>query len=201
MVVVQPEGRAELTSRGAAGGGGEEIRSRVRSEDPFATPAAERDPARRLRGRLVAPVTVWTAGEGRLRAGLTVSSLLVAEGEPPVVLGLIGPLTDLFEVLTTTGAFAVHVLEEGDRRLADSFAGAHPGPGGPFEGLDVEDSPWGPLLPGTRTTIGCRLAGTATAGWFELVRGTVEELRLAPGRRPMAWLAGRYRGLRADESR
>jgi len=35
---------------------------RVGGQPPFAVPAERRDPARRLRGRLVAPVTVWTAG-------------------------------------------------------------------------------------------------------------------------------------------
>ena len=33
-------------------------------QDPFATPPGKRSPARRLRGRLPAPVTIWTAGEG-----------------------------------------------------------------------------------------------------------------------------------------
>ena len=51
---------------------------RIGSQPPFAVPAERRDPARRLRGRLVAPVTVWTAGDPSRGAGLTVSSILVA---------------------------------------------------------------------------------------------------------------------------
>jgi hypothetical protein len=35
---------------------------RVGGQHPFATPPDRRSPARRLRGRLLAPVTVWTAG-------------------------------------------------------------------------------------------------------------------------------------------
>src|SRR5919197_877292 len=57
---------------------------RVGGRHPFTTPPERRDPARRLRGRLLAPVTVWTAGHPPATAGLTVSSLLVAEGRPPV---------------------------------------------------------------------------------------------------------------------
>ena len=47
---------------------------------PFADP--EPDPVRRLRGRLGGAVTLWTAGDGATRAGLTVTSLMVAGGEP-----------------------------------------------------------------------------------------------------------------------
>jgi 3-hydroxy-9,10-secoandrosta-1,3,5(10)-triene-9,17-dione monooxygenase reductase component len=39
---------------------------RIGGQPPFAVPPERRDPTRRLRGRLVAPVTVWTAGR---RAG------------------------------------------------------------------------------------------------------------------------------------
>jgi hypothetical protein len=35
---------------------------RIGGQHPFATPPELRSPARRLRGRLLAPVTVWTAG-------------------------------------------------------------------------------------------------------------------------------------------
>ena len=35
---------------------------RIGMQPPFTVPPERRDPARRLRGRLVAPVTVWTAG-------------------------------------------------------------------------------------------------------------------------------------------
>ena len=59
---------------------------RIGGQPPFAVPAGRRDPTRRLRGRLVAPVTIWTAGRPPGGAGLTVSSILVAEGQPARVL-------------------------------------------------------------------------------------------------------------------
>jgi flavin reductase (DIM6/NTAB) family NADH-FMN oxidoreductase RutF len=52
-----------------------------------------------LRGRLVAPVTVWTAGQVPDGAGLTVSSVLVAEGQPARLLGLIAPTSALWEAM------------------------------------------------------------------------------------------------------
>ena len=80
----------------------ETVRSHL-GVDPFEGFADGPDRGRRLRGRLVAPVTVWTAGSGENRAGLTVSSCLVAEGEPAEVLGLIGDLTDLYAAILEAG--------------------------------------------------------------------------------------------------
>src|SRR4051812_27739109 len=95
-------------------------------EDPFAVPIAQRDPVRRLRGRLPAAVTVWTASfaDGR-PTGITVSSVLIGEGEPPVVLGLIGTLTDFWDAVCESRRFVVHVLDEDQRRVADEFAGRY----------------------------------------------------------------------------
>ncbi len=54
-----------------------ESHGEIHDEHPFVTPPEQRDPARRLRGRLAAPVTILTAGRDRNRTGLTVSSLVV----------------------------------------------------------------------------------------------------------------------------
>src|SRR3954447_16119489 len=96
---------------------------RIHSTDPFATPERERSPVRRLRGRLAAPVTLWTSPGP---AGLTVSSMLVADGEPGRVLGLIDEESDFWEAASRTDRFAVAPLTPADRQLADRFAGLMP---------------------------------------------------------------------------
>jgi flavin reductase (DIM6/NTAB) family NADH-FMN oxidoreductase RutF len=163
--------------------------------DPFATPADLREPARRLRGRLAAPVTVWTAGAGDAAAALTVSSLLVAEGEPARVLGLLGDLTDVWEALRDTGTFTVHVLERGHRALADRFAGRVPIVGGLFAGLDVAGSPYGPVLRDVGTRAACRFEDATPVGYGLLVRGRVEQVDVGDAERPLVYFRGRYRGL------
>ncbi len=162
--------------------------------DPFADPPEARDPIRRVRGRLAAPVTLWTAGEGRDRAGLTVSSALVAEGDPALVLGLVGDLTDLWDQVEATGAFVVHVLGQGERALADRFAWRVPAPGGPFAGIATTPSPHGPLLDGVVTRLACRLQDAAPAGYALLVRGTVERVDVGD-LDPLVWFRARYRRL------
>jgi hypothetical protein len=80
--------------------------------------------------------------------GLTVSSVLVAEGQPAPLLGLIDPTSAFFEAMQETGAFVVQVLAVGDRALAERFSEVRPPIRGPFERLQVAESPWGPVLGG-----------------------------------------------------
>lgn len=166
----------------------------LHSVDPFATRPEDRDPARRLRGRLVAPVTVWTAAGGfRGKAGLTVSSLVIAEGDPAAVVGLVGPLTDLWEALQQSGRFVVHVLSATQRQIAERFAGRFPGP--PFEGLAVTDTPWGPALDAAGTRASCRLRASSEVGYFLLVQGEIEELTFDESPDPpLAYYRGHYLG-------
>ena len=130
---------------------------RVGSQPPFAVPPERRDPARRLRGRLVAPVTVWTAGHPPGGAGLTVSSVLVAEGQPARLLGLIDPTSAFWEAAQETGAFVVHVLGVGDRALAERFSEVRPP-------IEARSSAWRwPSRPGARCWEGA--AHARPAAW------------------------------------
>jgi 3-hydroxy-9,10-secoandrosta-1,3,5(10)-triene-9,17-dione monooxygenase reductase component len=168
---------------------------RIQMQPPFAVPPERRDPARRLRGRLVAPVTVWTAGHLPGGAGLTVSSVLVAEGQPPRLLGLIDPTSAFWEAMQKTGTFVVHVLAVGDRALAERFSEIRPPIRGAFDGLQVAASPWGPVLAGSRPRAACRLAGSTPVGHGELVEGVIEELELPDLEDPLAYLHGSYRSV------
>jgi 3-hydroxy-9,10-secoandrosta-1,3,5(10)-triene-9,17-dione monooxygenase reductase component len=173
---------------------------RAGAEHPFATPRELRDPARRLRGRLVAPVTVWTAGRAP-GAGLTVSSVLVAEGQPARVLGLIDPTTTFWEAMEETRAFVVHVLAAADQSLAERFSERRPPIRGAFDGLAVTWSEWGPVLAGTRPRAACRLASSAQVGYAELVEGVIEQLELHDLDDPLAYLRGAYRSLPDHQTR
>ena len=97
----------------------------IHSEHPFATPAGDRDPLRRFRGRMASAVSVWSAGAGRARVGWTVSSFLVADGEPGEVVGVLDEDSALGELLADGGdqTFVVNLLGWEQRGLADAFAG------------------------------------------------------------------------------
>src|SRR4029453_828981 len=170
--------------------------TRIGNQPPFAVPPERRDPARRLRGRLVAPVTVWTAGHPSTGAGLTVSSVLVAEGQPARLLGLIDPTSAFWDAMQEARAFVVHVLAADDRSLAERFSEVRPPVRGPFDRLEGAESPWGRVLEGRRPRAACRLAGSVPVGHAELVEGVIEQLELPDLDDPLAYLHGSYRSVR-----
>jgi flavin reductase (DIM6/NTAB) family NADH-FMN oxidoreductase RutF len=163
----------------------------IHDTHPFADP--DPDPVRRLRGRLGGTVSLVTTGEAADRAGLTVSSLMVANGEPARVLLLVDPDSDLADAVTGTGRAVVQLLSWSHRDLADAFAGIAPAPGGVFTLGSWEETEWGPRLEGTSAWAGVRLAGEARAvGWSLLVDTVVEHVEIGSESRPLVHRRGRY---------
>jgi flavin reductase (DIM6/NTAB) family NADH-FMN oxidoreductase RutF len=164
----------------------------IHSEHPFLEP--DRDQVRRLRGRLGGAVTLWTAGQGDGpldRAGLTVTSVLVANGEPARILALLDPDSDLAETLTETGLAVVTVLTWEDRDLAEAFGGTAPAPGGAFRQAEFEATAWGPRLRRASSWAGVRLENATGVGWSSLVTCVVEQLAVGEDE-PLIHRRGRY---------
>jgi flavin reductase (DIM6/NTAB) family NADH-FMN oxidoreductase RutF len=167
----------------------------IHASDPFATPDEAKSPVRRLRGRLSAPVTLWTAYDHEARpVGLTVSSTVVADGSPGRVLGLLDDESALWEAIRHTGRFAVIPLREGDGRLADTFAGLMPAPGGPFAVGRWRDTDHGPVLAEAGAWAACRLDDSRRMGWGLLIESTVEHVEINNDDRaaPLIHYRGRY---------
>lgn len=168
----------------------------IHDTHPFAASGPQRRPLRRFRGRLAAPVTIWATDAPAGPAGLTVSSVLVADGEPGEVAGLIDPASDLLEAVLGTGRVAISLLSAADRQLADAMAGLAPAPGGPFRMGQWQASDWGPVLATSPGWLGVRLLGEPVeAGWSMLVRGVVEHSTIDEAVTPVAYVRGRYREL------
>lgn len=172
----------------------------LRYGDPWASPIEARDPVRRLRGHLVLPVTVWMAGDGDATdevgpaVGLTVSSVVVSQGAPPMLAGLVSPASDFADVLTTSssGRFVVHVLGSAHRRLAQHFAGELPAPD---ELLATGRSPHGPVLEAVTDRVFCRMTDSRPFGWSLLVEAEVDESEVGDSGRGLAWYRGGFRVL------
>lgn len=168
----------------------------IHSDHPFLPPEGDRDPVRRLRGRTASPVTVWTTGAEPERAGLTVSSMLVADGDPARVLGLVDEDSDLWDHLEQTRTVCVSVLAWRHRALADAFAGVAPAPGGAFRLGEWEHTDWGPAVADAVCWAGVRLepGQPRHAGWALLVDAAIERVEVPQGDdEPMTHLRGRYR--------
>ncbi|MEU4242989.1 flavin reductase family protein [Actinoplanes sp. NPDC026619] len=158
--------------------------------DPFATPEEAKSAVRRLRGRLAAPVTLWTAPGP---AGLTVSSMLVADGEPGRVLGLIDEESELWDAIESSEMFVVAPLGPNDQQLADRFAGLMPAPGGLFAGGSWQQTEFGPVS--GSLWAGCRLVSSRPCGWARLVEGVIETISGDAPQPPLIHYRGRYHKL------
>ena len=165
----------------------------IHTTHPFLEPEGERDPVRRLRGRLGGTVSLWTAGSSEhTRAGLTVSSWMVACGEPGRVLALLDPVADLTDVLLETGKGVLQLLAWSDRDLADAFAGTAPAPGGPWRMAEWVDTDHGPRLAHATTWATIEVESEVEVGWSRLVTCTLTDVAIGEETDPLFHRRGRY---------
>jgi flavin reductase (DIM6/NTAB) family NADH-FMN oxidoreductase RutF len=167
----------------------------IHTSHPFADP--EPDPVRRFRGRVGGTVSLWTSGGESDRAGLTVTSFLVAAGEEPRVLALLDPDADLTERLVQTGRAVVQLLAWEHRDLSEMFAGTAPAPGGMFRQADFVATHWGPRLASASSWAGVRLESRQGVGWSVLATTVVEHIEVgdeSDEREPLWHRRGRYGG-------
>lgn len=162
----------------------------IHDTHPFTDP--DPDPVRRLRGRLGGVVSLVTAGDAEGRAGLTVSSLMVANGDPAHVLMLVDPDSDLADVVGRTGRAVVQLLSWSHRDLAEVFAGSAPAPGGPWRTADFVDTPWGPRLTDASTWVGLSLESAGDVGWSSLLTCVVQDVAVGEDDAPLVHRRGRY---------
>jgi 3-hydroxy-9,10-secoandrosta-1,3,5(10)-triene-9,17-dione monooxygenase reductase component len=145
-----------------------------------------------------AAVTLWTAyGRDDRPAGLTVSSTMVAEGEPGHILGVLDEESELYEAVRSSGRFAVQLLRDGDDQLSDRFAGLLPAPGGLFADGRWDRTEFGPVRNGLATWAGCALTEARPLGWGVLIEATLVRVVLGDDAvPPLVRYRGRY--LRGD---
>ena len=161
----------------------------IHSEHPFRDPSS--DPVRQLRGRLGGAVTLWTSdGPGR-QAGLTVSSVMVANGEPAHVVGLIDPDSDLADALQSSSRAVVQLLAWRHRDLAEVFADTAPAPGGKFAQSPFSATDWGPRLADATSWAGVSLVDAREIGWSLLVTCRLEHVEVGDDE-PLVHRRGRY---------
>ncbi len=164
----------------------------IHSDHPFLEPESNRDLARRLRARTGGVVSLWTSGSGGSRAGLTVSSLMIANGEPARILALVDPDSDLLDALRDTRKGVVQLLRWEHHALADVFAGVVPAPGGPFRQAAFVETEFGPRLEDATTWADVSLESAEEVGWSTLVTCVLESVTLGDEPKPLIHRRGRY---------
>ena len=160
----------------------------IHSDHPFRD--ASPDPVRRLRGRLGGTVSLWTSGDPP--AGLTVSSLMVANGTPARLLGLVDPDSDLAAALESSGRAVVQLLGWRHRDLSEVFAETAPAPGGKFAQAAFVGTPWGIRLADAATWAGVTHEESRHVGWSLLVTCRIDHVELGEDEEPLVHRRGRY---------
>jgi flavin reductase (DIM6/NTAB) family NADH-FMN oxidoreductase RutF len=170
----------------------------IHGEFPF--PTGEPNPLRQFRGRMPAAVSIWTATTQSGAAGWTVSSFLVADGSPAMLVGLLDEDSDLAAALSPAAGLAVSLLGWHHRTLADTFAQLAPAPGGAFRQGSWTDTAWGPVLSDAAGWLGARLTEQPGqhAGWALLVRAVVEHVEVGTSAPVLTHFRGRYHRFAAE---
>lgn len=148
----------------------------IHDTHPFPT---DEDPVRRFRGRIGGAVALVTTGAGGDRAGLTVSSLMVAGGDPAYVLFLVDPDSDLGVALSVGSRAVVQLLAWPHRHLAEAFGGTAPAPGGPFTTGRFEESDWGPRLVDATAWASVSVTAVGDVGWSTLVTAAIDDVAIS----------------------
>lgn len=166
----------------------------IHSEHPFLPPPQDRDPLRRLRSHLPAPVSVWTSSDGTRRDGWTISSMLVADGDPGELVALVNEDSDWWDLFRETGVATVNVLAAHQGAVSEAFARLAPSPGGPFRTGTWTDAPAGPRLENAFAWVTAVLSDPHPphAGWGLLVRCTIDSIDWGQADAPLGYRAGRY---------
>jgi flavin reductase (DIM6/NTAB) family NADH-FMN oxidoreductase RutF len=146
-------------------------------------------------GAFATGVTVITAaGESGALVGFTANSFTSVSLAPPLVLFTLGRAANCLPAFERAGCFAINVLAESQRGVAQRFADPE---GDKWQGVRFERGTTGaPILAGTLASIECRTESVHDGGDHRLFIGRVVHLASREGR-PLLFMRGRYHALGA----
>jgi flavin reductase (DIM6/NTAB) family NADH-FMN oxidoreductase RutF len=146
---------------------------------------------RRACGRFATGVTVATVldAEGTPH-GLTVSSFAAVSLAPPLILVCLGHTASAIHHFRTATYFGINVLAGSQQPLSDRFS--RPGQGR-FDGLEWQPGASGvPLLPGVLAAIECAVHRIVPMGDHDILVGEMLHAEVTEGE-PLLHFSGSYR--------
>ena len=149
--------------------------------------------------QVAATVTVVTTDGPAGKAGATVSAFTSLSADPPSVLVCLNTNSSIAKAVASNGVFCVNVLPEDAVEVAKRFAGMfdkdRPNR---FEGLDILDTEFGPLLP-RATAFSCSMTHRHVHGSHAICIGDVTGISDA-GERPLTYMSGSFHIVRPSET-
>jgi flavin reductase (DIM6/NTAB) family NADH-FMN oxidoreductase RutF len=159
--------------------------------DELETAVGEGDPAlvfRRTLGMFATGVTVITVRTGEVMHGMTANAFMSVSLRPPLILISIDRRAKMNALLREGVRYGVSVLEEGQMRLSDRFAGRAADGADEPEFEIVHETP---LVAGALAHLVARVVRSYWGGDHSLFVGQVEYVRYGEGT-PLLFHGGRY---------
>jgi flavin reductase len=161
------------------------------------------DPAefRRCMRTVAGAVTVITCGEDGARTGLTATAMCSLTDTPPTLLVCVNASASAHPVIGRTRRFAVNVLSETQRGLAERFTSR----GGAAGEARFEGARWmrrnggAPMLDGALASFDCALEAEHRYGSHSIFIGRVMAATAQDAGMPLLYLGGRF-GMFGDMS-
>jgi flavin reductase (DIM6/NTAB) family NADH-FMN oxidoreductase RutF len=151
------------------------------------------DEYRKAMRDLTASVTIVTTRCGNEIHGMTASAVCCVSLAPPLLLVCIAKSTRTHQLITKGRVFAVHLLHQAQRELADRFAGRLLDCDNRFHGLDVGQAVTGaPVLRDSLAYLDCRVTTAHDGGDHTIFLGAVEDVGRRELDRPLIYLQGAY---------
>jgi flavin reductase (DIM6/NTAB) family NADH-FMN oxidoreductase RutF len=158
---------------------------------------AEGRALRSMMGRFATGVTVVAARYGPLLAGMTANAIAAISIDPPLLMASVNRRSETHRAIVQSHAFAVSVLAEGQRPLADCFA----------QTTTAEklrrfcDAAWhegetgSPILEGAIAYFDCRVGSRHDGGTHSIFIGEIVAGGYDPAMEPLIWFGSHYRTL------
>src|SRR5688572_32796595 len=157
----------------------------------------ERARLRTLMGHFATGVTVVAARHGPLMAGMTANAIASISIDPPLLMASIARKAETHGAVIGSHAFAVSVLSQDQRDLADCFA--QPTTADKLKRFC--DAAWheaetgSPILEGALAYFDCRLTARHEGGDHALFIGEIVAAGYREDAEPLLWYASGYREL------
>ena len=161
----------------------------------------ERSRLRSMMGRFATGVTVVAARHGPLLAGMTANGIASISIDPPLMMASIGERSETHRAIVGSHAFAVSVLADDQRPLAECFAQ----PTTAAKLTRFCDAEWheaetgSPILEGAIAYFDCRLTDRHPGGDHTIFVGEIVAAGYREDAAPLLWFGSRYRRLAPDE--
>ena len=160
----------------------------------------ERRRLRELMGRFATGVTVVAARLGPFLAGMTANAIATISIDPPILMASIARKAETHGAIIGSHAFAVSVLADDQRGLAECFAQ----PTTATKLTRFCDAAWheaetgSPILEGALAYFDCRLTERHAGGDHTIFLGEIVAAGYREDAAPLIWYGSRYRRIAAE---